>query len=190
MQDKHEHRPKKHGRNLIMLLTGAAIVIGGAFAAHAVVGSKAYGHARMAAFDGGWQGGGMNCCDHKPLHEMTDDEIETRITRMVRHVSIEIDATPEQETRIIATVAGAAKELRPLRERMQATGMELQALLTADSIDREGLEALRASRLAEADMISKTLVAAVADVAEALTPEQRETLQQMIRERRARHHRR
>jgi Spy/CpxP family protein refolding chaperone len=119
---------------------------------------------------------------------MTDAEIEDRVTRMVRHLSIEIDATPEQEARLIEVATGAAGELRPVKERMKATRSELQQLLTADRIDREALEALRAARLADADRISKTLVAAVADLAEVLTPEQRETVQRMIRERRGRHH--
>jgi len=172
-----------------MLLASAALAAGGFFAFQAVAESHAYRHMQAAAFDeGGWQGGGWHGRDHKPLHEMSDAEIEDRITRMVRHVSIEIDGTPAQEQEIIAVVTAAAKELRPLKERMQATGLELQHLLTAETVDRTALEALRASRIAEADRISKTLVGAVADIAEALTPEQREELQELIRERRERHH--
>ena len=191
MTDIHDTTPetaqKRGRRKLIGLMAGAAIVTVGAFGANAIAQSKTFEHVRMAALDGGWHGGGVHGRDRKPMSEMSEAEIEERITRMVRHMSIEIDATPEQEARIIALATDTAKELQPLRERMRATGTELQQLLTADSIDRAALEALRASRLAEADRISKTLVEAVADVAEVLTPEQRETLQEMIRARHGRH---
>jgi len=189
------HYPKRHGRNLVMLLAGAVLAVGGFLGFQAIAESNAYQHMRMVAFDGGWHGGGWHGGgwrrgEHKPLHEMSDAEIEDRINRMVRHVSIEIDGTPEQEQQIIAIMRTAAKEMRPLREQMQATRLELQALLTAETVDRAALEALRASRLAEAYRISKTLVGAVADVAETLTPEQHETLQALIRERRERGHHR
>ncbi|MFQ5565813.1 MAG: Spy/CpxP family protein refolding chaperone [Paracoccaceae bacterium] len=172
-------------RKLIALVTGTAIVVGGAFGVQAIAGSRAYEHLRLsAAFDGGWRGG-----DHKPLADMSDAEIEDRVGRMVRHVAIEIDATPQQQDEIITLITAVAKDLRPLKDRMRATGMELQHLLTADTIDRAALENLRAARLAEAEQISKTLVGAIADVAEVLTPEQREVVQTLIRESRARRHR-
>jgi Spy/CpxP family protein refolding chaperone len=182
-EESHKHRSRtRHGR-LFALAIGAAILVAGAFGLQAVAQSDAYQHMRAAAsFEGGWRHH-----DRKPLAEMTDAEIDARVTRMVRHLSIEIDATPEQEVQIISVVTGVAKELRPLKERMQATGLELQHLLTAETIDRAALESLRATRLAEAEQISKTLVGAVADVAEALTPEQRETVQAMIRAARERH---
>jgi Spy/CpxP family protein refolding chaperone len=172
------------GRKAIALMTGTAILVGGAFGVQAIAGSKAYEHMRVEA---GYDGGGWHGRDHKRLEDMSDVEIEDKVERMIRHVGIEIDATPEQEAQIIALVTGVAKDLRPLKERMQLTGQELQYLLTADQIDRVALENLRASRLAEAEQISKTLVGAVADVAEVLTPEQREVVQALIKERRGRH---
>jgi Spy/CpxP family protein refolding chaperone len=57
----------------------------------------------------------------------------------------------------------------------------------ADSIDRTALEKLRAERLAEAEMISKNLVGALADVAEVLSPEQRKVLDERINEFRSLH---
>ncbi len=124
--------------------------------------------------------------DHKPLEQMTDAEIEQKVTRGIRHLGIEIDATPEQEAAMIDIAIGVAREIRPLKERMQLTGQELKSLLTAPTVDRAALESLRASRLAEAERISKTLVDAVADAAEVLTPEQRATIEQMIREKQER----
>ncbi len=164
----------------IAALTGAALLIGGAFGMQAIAESKAYRH--MATFEGSWQHR-----DHKPLEEMTEAEIEQKVTRGVRHLGIELDATPEQEAAMIDIALGVVTEIRPLKERMHLTGQELKSLLTAPTVDRAALEALRASRLAEAERISKTLVDAVADLAEVLTPEQRGTIEQMIREKQERH---
>ena len=193
MQDKHE-TPKDEGQTvrrrwprsrrgrIAAMLTGAAVLAGGALGVQAFADSKTYQHMTLAASaEGGWHGR-----DHQPWEEMTDAEIESKVTRGVRHLGIEIDATPEQEARMIEIALDVAREIRPLKERMRLTGEELKSLLTAPTIDRASLEALRAARLAEAERISKTLVGAVADLAEVLTPEQRATVEQMIREKRGR----
>ena len=175
---------KAHGRRrrLVALLAGAAVLAGGALGVQALADSKAYQHMTLAAsYDGGW-----HRRDHTPWEEMTDAEIETKVTRGVRHLGIEIDATEEQEARMIEIALGVVREVRPLKERMRLTGEELKSLLTAPTIDREALEALRAARLAEAERISKTLVDAVADLADVLTPEQRATVEQLIREKHGR----
>ena len=182
MSDKQDATPRgwfqTGNRKVIALLTGTAIVVGGAFGAHAITNSKAYEHMRLSVgFDGGGHGGG-----HRQLADLTEAEIEARIERMVKHVAIEIDATLEQQEKITGLVKAVALELRPLRDRMHATGKELYDLLKADRIDRTALEDLRAERLAEAEQISKTLINAFADVAEVLSPEQREVLDERIDE--------
>jgi len=174
------HHPKRHGRNLVMWLAGAALLVGGAFAVQAVAQSERYEQFGMnAGHMGGWHRG-----DRKPLSEMSQEEIADRIERMVRHMAIEIDATDEQEARIVGLMTGLAGDIKPMAERMQATKGELSGLLSATTIDRDALERLRSARLAEADRISKTLVGTIADVAETLTPEQRAKIAEMIRERR------
>ncbi len=182
------------GRKAAAALAAVAILAAGAAGVQAAAESKAYGHFRLAAAEGGgWPGhGGWHGRDHKRLSEMSEQEVADRVERMVRHMAIEIDATDEQETRIIGLMTGLAADIKPLAERMQATRGEISGLLTATTIDREALERLRAARLAEADRISKTLVDTIAEVAETLTPEQRAELAEMIRERsemRGRHRR-
>ena len=113
---------------------------------------------------------------------MSEAEIEAGIERMVKHVAIEIDATGEQQEKIIKLVTALAKDLQPLRDQMRAAGKEIHDLLLADTIDREALEKLRAERLAEAGRISQNLVNAVVEVAEVLSPEQRKLLDERIRE--------
>jgi Spy/CpxP family protein refolding chaperone len=165
-------------RKVVALLTGAAIVVGGAFGAQALTNSKTYEHMRLAvAFKAGGHGG-----EHRPFADLSEAEIEARIERMVKHVAIEIDATLEQQEEITGLVKAVALELRPLRDRMHATGKDLRDLLMADVVDRVALENLRAERLAEAEQISKTLVNAFADVAEVLSPEQRAVLDERIEE--------
>lgn len=182
MSDKQDATPKgwfrTGNRKVIALLTGAAIVVGGAFGAEALTNSKTYQHMKLsAAFKDGRHGG-----EHRRLGDLSEVEIEARIERMVKHVAIEIDATLEQQEKITGLVKAVALELRPLRDRMHDTGREIRGLLTADVIDRTALENLRAERLAEAEQISKTLVNAFADVAEVLSPEQREVLDERIEE--------
>jgi len=53
-------------------------------------------------------------------------------------------------------------------------------LLTQQTIDRAAIEKLRVDQIAVHDAASKRLVQAVADAAEALTPEQRRKLGNML----------
>jgi Spy/CpxP family protein refolding chaperone len=169
---------RKRNRKLIALATGIAIAIGGVFGVQALADSKAYGHMKLYAGNyGGGHGG-----HHKSFSDLSDEELTARVERFVKHAAIEVDATQEQQEKITALVVAAAKELKPVHERLRATGKEIHNLLLADSIDRTALENLRAERLAEAETISKNLVRTLADVAEVLSPEQRKVLDERIKE--------
>ncbi len=167
---------RRGNRKVIALATGTAIAIGGVFGVQALADSQAYGHMKLyAGYIGGGHGG-----HHKGFADYSDAEIETHIERMVKHVAIEIDATQEQQEKITALVTVVATDLKPVHDRMRATGKEIHDLLLADTIDRTALETLRAERLAEAERISKDLVGTLADVAEVLSPEQRKVLNERI----------
>ena len=169
---------RKGNRKVIALATGTAIAIASVLGVQAFANSQAYGHMKLyAGYNGGGHGG-----HHKGFADYSDAEIETHIERMVKHVAIEIDATLEQQEKITALVTAAAKDLKPVHDRMRATGKEIHDLLLADTIDRTALETLRAERLAEAERISKNLVGALADVAEVLSPEQRKVLDERIKQ--------
>lgn len=192
MPDKHDTTDtgwfQKGNRKIIAIVTGTALLVGGAFGVQAVADSKAYSHMKLAVSDdGGWSGGGWHHAGWRGhgrmrLADMTEAEIEDRIERIVKHVAIEIDATEDQQKKITALVTAVAKDLKPLRDDMRVAGKDLHNLLVADTIDRAALEKLRAERLAEVDRISKNLVDAVADVAEVLTPEQRKVLDKRIQQ--------
>ncbi len=168
---------RKGNRKVIAIATGTAIAIGGIFGVQAFANSNAYGHMKLyAGYNGGWHGG-----HHKGFSDISDADIEAQIERIVKHAAIERDATQEQQEEITALVTAVAKDLKPVHDRMRATGKELHDLLVADTIDRTALEQLRAARLAEAEQISKKLVSALADVAEVLSPEQRKVLDERIK---------
>jgi len=168
-----------------LIITGAvvtALTVGGVFAVQAVADSQTYKHIQVASnYKSAWHGGKAGE-RHKRFSELSDTEISAKIERIVKHVAIEIDATPEQQVKITNLVTALAKDLKPVHERMHMAGKEIHGLLLADTIDRQALEKLRTARLAEAETISKDLVEAIADVAEVLTLEQRKLLDDRIKE--------
>jgi Spy/CpxP family protein refolding chaperone len=105
---------------------------------------------------------------------MNPAEMEERIERFIKHVAVEVDATPEQTDKLTTIAKGAARDLAPLR----AQGVEMRkqgiALLSAATIDRNAVEQLRAKRMQHADARSRRITQALADAAEVLTPEQRQ----------------
>lgn len=95
-----------------------------------------------------------------------------------------VDATAEQEERIWAIIDDARAGLRPMMREFRDTRDTVMELLAAPTIDRAAAETLRAERIAAIDEASKKIVAAVLDAAEVLTPEQRATLAEQMKERR------
>ena len=181
---------------VIAVIGGATFLIAASFGVQAIAESKTYQHAKLlfsetsvsnpfvhkAGWGGKKHGWGKGGRDHMRFSEMSDAEIEKKITRAVKHVSIEIDATDEQETKITALLTAVAKDMKPLHGQFRAAGKETHDLLLADSIDRAALEKLRVERLAEADRVCKELVTAIADVAEILSAEQRKVLDTRIQQ--------
>jgi Spy/CpxP family protein refolding chaperone len=69
-----------------------------------------------------------------------------------------------------------ADDLRPLREKRREARRQMRDILTAQTVDRSKLEALRADAIKLADQASQRVTTALADAAEVLTPEQRADL--------------
>jgi protein CpxP len=103
-------------------------------------------------------------------------QIEDRADRMVRHLSIELDATNEQQEKLRGIMRGMLKDVLPARERAEAARRQARELLTATTIDRGAMEKLRADQIALADTVSKRITQALGDAAEILSPEQRRKL--------------
>ena len=98
-----------------------------------------------------------------------------------------LDATDEQEDRVLDIVDAAIGQASPLIEKHRANRETLRGLLTATTIDRAALEALRAEEIAMVDTLSRTLAGALADSAEVLTAEQRSELAEQLQRFRHRH---
>jgi Spy/CpxP family protein refolding chaperone len=95
---------------------------------------------------------------------------------MIKHLGVEVDATPEQQQKLAAIAKQAARDLAPMREEARATRKQAIELLSAPKVDRAAIEKLRAAKLQHADAASRRVTQALADAAEVLTPEQRTKL--------------
>lgn len=187
---KVENTARSGAIKLTAIVAATTMLIGASFGVQAIAESKMYQHAKFYV-------SGPESVDEYPFvqkagwdkrrhrgdfSQMSDEEIEKKITRAVKHVSIEIEATPEQEAKITALATALAKDMKPLHGEFKAAGQEMQKLLLADTIDRQAMEKIRLERLAEADRVSKELVEALADVAEVLTVEQRQIVDQRLQQ--------
>jgi Spy/CpxP family protein refolding chaperone len=124
---------------------------------------------------GGHWGGG---------HAMSPEAAKEHLQIASKWLLRDIDASPEQQDRVNAIVAGAVDDLFRLRERHQQNRDAFHRQLGGATIDRAALEEIRKSEMGVADEASKRLVQALADVSDVLTPEQRQALAERIH----RHH--
>lgn len=142
------------------------------------VGFNAFAQVRS----GGWhhRGGFMD-------GSMDPVKMDRRIEYMVKHLAVDIDATPEQTGKLVSIAKSAAGDLRPLREKARAARKRGVELLAAQTIDRGAIESLRVEQIQAADAASRRLSLALGDIAEVLAPEQRTKLKQRFEKRFERH---
>jgi len=131
------------------------------------IGYQAFAHGGGC---GGWHRGGIAC---GPVDLA---EVDAHLDRMLKHLYVEIDASDAQKQQLDPIVKQAAKDLLPLRDKARAARTKAIELLTADTVDRTAIEALRAEQLALAEEGSRRIAQAIADVAEVLTPAQRKEI--------------
>lgn len=158
-------------------LTVSAVALAAAFTGAAAT-SAVGQYGPPWGWHGGWHGPGFM---HGPL---TPEQIEDRVDRGIRHVAIELDATPEQQEKLRTIAKGAVKDLLPMREKAQTARARAAELLTQPKVDRSAIEAFRAEQLSLADAASKRFAQAVGDAAEVLTPEQRQKAHELLKWRR------
>jgi Spy/CpxP family protein refolding chaperone len=99
------------------------------------------------------------------------------------HVDFAVDralraaqASPQQREQVEAIVDRAFADHAKFREQHRDLHTEAVAVLTAPTVDRARLEALRAKHMAIAEDGSRHLTAVLAEIADVLTPEQRQRL--------------
>lgn len=144
---------RRRGRTLLLgalFLCAAALLTTGAL--------QAFG---LGPFRGG-------TCGH-----MDPSQVEKKIDRIAGWIVEDLDGTPEQEAKLAAIAKAAAKDLAPLHDELVAGRHEVVAILTAEKVDRAALEAHRVRHVQLMEDASERIVAAVADAADVLTPEQR-----------------
>ena len=163
MEEMNSRRRFFRGAAIAAVLTSVAAGLG-ATAALAAPGMHGDWHR------GGFMGG---------RGPMSDERIE----KMVKHFGVEINATPEQTAKLTSIAKGAAKDMRPLREKAREARKRGMELLAAPTIDRPAIERLRAEQMQAADALSKRRSQAFADAAEVLTPEQRKKLAERMQKR-------
>jgi protein CpxP len=92
-------------------------------------------------------------------------ELNKMIERGVKHLAVEIDATPEQQAKLIEIAQSTAADLRPLRDQLRDARGKGRELLSAPTLDRAQIETFRAEQMALVDRISQRVAQAVAAAA-------------------------
>jgi len=141
-------------------------------------GAKAWAHGGP----GGWHRGGGGFMGGA----MDPAKMDERIERRVKHFAVEVDATPAQTAKLTEIAKAAAKDLRPLREKVRDARKRGMDLLSAPTIDRAAIERLRAEQIQAADSASRRVSQALADTAEVLTHEQRKKFAERMQRRHGR----
>ena len=143
------------------LLTGG--VVGGLLAGAVSAWSHGEG-------PGGWHGRWCRA------HAMNPAAERDRVEFAADWVLNRVQATDAQREQVKGVLAQALQELGPLRDQHRQHRDAFAAALAEPTVDRTALEELRRAELQLAEQASTRIVTALADIADALTPEQRAEL--------------
>jgi periplasmic protein CpxP/Spy len=173
MESQNETTKGRGSRRLLWALLGSAVLLG-SIALAAVLGARPI----MAAIqDGGFHRGWRGHWGH---HAMNPEAAREHLQIATKWAMRDIDASPAQQEQVSKILGGAVDDLFRLRDKHQANRDAFAAQLGGASIDRGALEEIRKSEIALADEASRRFVQALADVADVLTPEQRQALIQHV----------
>ena len=103
-------------------------------------------------------------------------DVSAHVDHMLKHLYVEIDATPAQQAQIGPLVQQAVTDLLPLRSQLKTGHTQFVTALTQPTVDRSAMETARESHLQLADQASKRIVQLLGDVGNVLTPAQRQAL--------------
>jgi protein CpxP len=144
-------------RTLIAFAAGIAVTLGAGLSAAAVA-------------MGGWH--------HSFVMDGTHSvaEVNAHVDHVLKHFYVEVDATESQKAQIGPLVKQAVDDLLPLHTQIRAARAQAELALTQTTVDRASLEAVRQQHLQLADQASKRVSQLIADVGDALTPAQRQSL--------------
>lgn len=118
-------------------------------------------------------------------HAMSPEAAKEHLQIATKWALRDIDASAEQQDRVNTIVAGTVDDLFRLRQSHQQNREAFHAELGGATIDRAALEEIRKAEIGLADEASKRLVQGLADVADVLTPAQRQALAERMHRRHA-----
>lgn len=196
-------KPRRIGRlgTRMMLMAGAAAVVGG--------GALALGNAESFAHGpGGWgegrgyhegrgykhgrhEGRGHHRGGYHKAHwgggrwfgggrHMTEEKAERRALRMARKLAWAVDATDEQKTKFEDIAKALVKDVYPLRAGMVDAREQAIDILTSPTVDSAKIEDLRVKQMANAETASKRFADALTEAAGVMTEDQRAKLKSRI----------
>lgn len=153
-----EDRRKRSWLRIALVATGAtaALIIGGALV-------LPLGEATAGFF-------GRHHDRHSP------EAVREKVGFATEWILSRVDATDEQQAEVAEILDRTVAELAPLHDGSEADRAAFVAALTGPNVNRAALEDLRAEKLVEMTVASEQIVQSLADIAEVLTPEQRQEL--------------
>jgi periplasmic protein CpxP/Spy len=108
------------------------------------------------------------------------DMVQARIEFATDWILSRVEASDEQHQQVKAIVQATVQDLAPMREQHHQNKQTMLQSLTQPTINRAALGDIRRAELQLAETASERIVAALADVAEVLTPEQRTRLAEFM----------
>jgi len=111
-------------------------------------------------------------------------ELKRRVEYGVGRALGRVEATDDQKKKVADILNAAIDDLRPMREQHMTARQAMRQALSAASVDKPGLERLRAEQVQLADRASQRFLRAVTDASDLLNPEQRRKLVEAMGERR------
>ena len=117
---------------------------------------------------------------HDPSTFFGASDATRKVEFVVDRVMRELKADDAQKLKAREIAGAAAGDLKELALQHRESRQELVAILGAPTLDRTKLEALRAKTVYSLDQSSKRITVAVADLADVLTPAQRQQLVERI----------
>ncbi|HEY5623786.1 MAG TPA: Spy/CpxP family protein refolding chaperone [Gammaproteobacteria bacterium] len=162
----HDDNPHRYGRRTRHGFVSGIVIgaLGGVLLAVSI--------GAFAQFDRGF-GGRFGARDPELAAARVDFVLDVMLDR--------IDATGEQRLEISEIVDGLMVDLQTVAGEHESMHEQVQAILSQPTVDRAALEQIRANAILTADTTSQTVVQALGDIAESLTPEQRLELMELRR---------
>lgn len=105
------------------------------------------------------------------------------IERITEHVLDDADASDAQRAQVQRILKAHQPALDNMQKESRQLRQDMQKLLSAATIDHEAVEKLRQKKVAHMDQSSREMTAMLVEVAEVLTPEQRQVLAQKMQKR-------